>query len=176
LRWERLSRPPGWSLPCPRRRGGAGDLRAEDRYAELLTRIEELRELNRAVPVVVEGARDVRALRALGLRGRIEAVNTGAAVFALCERLGREVSRVILLTDWDRRGGQLARLLREGFAANGVTSLDGVRARITALCQKDIKDVESLDALVARAERAMAEGSTGKESKRWYSGPRRHRR
>jgi len=38
-----------------------------------------------------------------------------------------------------------------------------------AACQKDIKDVESLDGYVARARSALEEGRTdGKESKHYY--------
>jgi dTMP kinase len=120
--------------------------------------------------VIVEGARDVRALRALGLRGAIEPLNSGAAVFALCERLGRSTARAVILTDWDRRGGQLARRLRDGLAANGVAGLEDVRSRLARLTQKEIQDVESLDTLVARARAALEEGRTaGKPSKRYYA-------
>jgi len=140
-----------------------------DRYRELLAAVDELVEWNETVPVIVEGVRDVRALRAMGLRGGIEPVNHGKAVFALCERLGRTHKEAVILTDWDRRGGQLARLLRDGLAANGVRPIEGPRSKVARLCQKDIKDVESLDGYVARARSALEEGRTdGKESKHYY--------
>jgi len=137
-------------------------------HEELLEAVDELVEINETTPVIVEGIRDVRALRALGLRGVVEAVNHGTSVFAMCERLARTAKAAVILTDWDRRGGQIARQLRDGLAANGVRGVEEPRAKLARLCQKEIKDVESLDGHVARARDAVAEGRTGKESKRYY--------
>src|SRR3990172_6439778 len=116
----------------------------EDVYDRLVEVLGELVEANEDAPVVVEGERDVKALRALGLTGEIVTLHRGVTVFHLCERLAADHRRVVILTDWDVRGGQLARLLRDGLAANGVKYDDDLRARLAALCQKDIKAVEDL--------------------------------
>ncbi|MDX1534551.1 MAG: hypothetical protein R3291_02910, partial [Thermoplasmata archaeon] len=57
---------------------------------------------------------------------------------------------VLILTDWDRRGGQLSRLLREALAANDVRANTEIRARLARLCKKEVKDVEGLGRLVGR--------------------------
>jgi 5S rRNA maturation endonuclease (ribonuclease M5) len=102
--------------------------------------------------VVVEGRKDERALRAIGLTGTILRLNKGISVFRTCENISREYGKVILLTDWDRRGGQLSRKLREGLEANGVQYDENIRAKMATLTKKDIKDVESLHKHLERLE------------------------
>jgi len=149
---------------------------AEETYEALVAAIEGLAEANERAPVLVEGERDVAALRALGLAGTIVALNRGTSVFHACERLAAEHREVILLTDWDVRGGQLARLLRDGLAANGVTYDEAHRARIAALCQKEIKAVEDLHRYVERLRPRGEDGRRRLRSNRaWYADRSRRR-
>lgn len=122
----------------------------EDRNREILATLEELRELSLQMPVVIEGRKDREALRALGVGGNLVGIHEGTTVFRLCETLAERHKEVLILTDWDRRGGQLARLLREGLAANDVRTNTEIRARLAGLCKKEVKDVEGLGRLVAR--------------------------
>lgn len=122
----------------------------EERDQEILHTLDELREASHRLPVIVEGKKDRRALRGLGLRGKIIRLQNGSPVFELCEVIAREHSEVVILTDWDRRGGQLCRLLREGLGANDVRYNIDFRARLARLTRKEIKDVEGLPALVGR--------------------------
>lgn len=138
-------------------------------YEDLARALEDLAEKNRTAPIIVEGERDRLALRALGIRGDIRSLNQGTTLFAQCERIGREYREAIILTDWDARGGRLARHLRDGLAANGVRYDDEVRARLTNLCRREIKDVESLHAYVERVGEKARSGDRTKASKRWYA-------
>ncbi|MBI2077483.1 MAG: topoisomerase [Euryarchaeota archaeon] len=88
-------------------------MEADERYERLWACLEALRLDNASTPVLVEGVRDERALRALGLRGTIHLYNVGRSLAATAERLARSHKRVILLLDWDRTGGNLARRLQE---------------------------------------------------------------
>lgn len=63
------------------------------------------------IPVVVEGEKDVAALRSLGLSGEIVQLNVGLSIPDFCDKLSERFSEVIVLTDWDRTGGRLAGLL-----------------------------------------------------------------
>lgn len=150
-------------------------MNAEERYEELVAVIDELVEASARAPVIVEGARDVKSLRALGLAGEIVSVNRGETVFHFCEQLAATHRAVVILTDWDVRGGQLARLLRDGLAANGVKYDDDLRARLAALCQKEVKCVEDLHRHV---ERLRPRGDDGRRralaNRNWYG--RRTRR
>lgn len=139
-------------------------------YEELLGVIDDLVEENRTAPVIVEGARDLRSLRELGVAGEVFSLNTGISVFNFVETLGARHHEAIVLTDWDRRGGQLCRLLRDALEANGMRPDVELRARLTFLCRKDIKDVESLAAFVERLARRVEAGRMdGKLSKQWYA-------
>lgn len=124
----------------------------EERDREILETLEELRELSLQMPVIVEGKKDREALQKLDVPGRLVRLNRGTSVFRLCERLAEDYTEVLILTDWDRRGGQLSRLLREGLAANDVRANTEVRARLARLCKKEVKDVEGLGRLVARIQ------------------------
>ncbi|HEV8595048.1 MAG TPA: toprim domain-containing protein [Thermoplasmata archaeon] len=151
-------------------------MKTDDVYERLVAVLAELAEANAEAPVIVEGERDVRALRGLGLTGEILTVNRGSSVFHLCERIAADHRQVVILTDWDVHGGQLARLLRDGLAANGVKFNDDVRARIAALCQKEIKAVEDLSTYV---ERIRPRGEDGRRrlraNREWYAGRSRRR-
>ncbi len=104
------------------------------------------------MPVIVEGRKDERSLRAIGLTGTVLRLNKGISIFRTCENISKEHDKVILLTDWDRRGGQLSRMLREGLEANGVRYDENIRAKLAMLTKKDIKDVESLYKHMERLE------------------------
>jgi len=142
----------------------------ESLYADLTRVLEDLAEKSRTVPVIVEGERDRKALLALGIDGDVLALNQGTSLFALCESIARRHREAVILTDWDVRGGRLARQLRDGLAANGVRFDVDLRARLTTLCRREIKDVESLHLYVARLEEMLETRNRSKPSKRYYAG------
>lgn len=116
----------------------------DERYEEIRRILEDLAARNEDGPIVVEGARDVRALRALGIGGAIVTLHRGVPVFRLCEDLAAHHREVVILTDWDLKGGRLAKALREGLAANGVKYDDALRARLAVLTRGTITEVEDL--------------------------------
>jgi len=150
-------------------------MNAEERYEAIVAVVDELAEASTRAPVIVEGAQDVRALRALGVMGEVVPLNRGTTVFVACERLAAEHREAIILTDWDARGGRLARLLRDGLAANGVRAEESIRARLAFLCQKEIKAVEDLHRYLERIRPRGDDGRRRLRSNRaWYA--RRARR
>ncbi len=135
-------------------------MKLEERLEEVRKLISELIRHSSELPIIVEGQKDERALRDLGVEGIIVRLNVGDSVFKTCEDLSRTHRKVILLTDWDRRGGHLAKLLREGLEANGVQYDDEIRAKLAVLTKKDIKDVESLAKHMRRLKK-MSESGVG---------------
>ncbi|RLF49903.1 MAG: topoisomerase [Thermoplasmata archaeon] len=121
-----------------------------DALEELEKTIDEMIELNKSIPVIVEGDRDVAALRRVGVVGKIIVINTGLSIEVLCETIAREYDEVIILTDWDRKGGMLARRLRELLLANGTKCNESIRAKLSFICKRSIKDVESLPQYIER--------------------------
>ena len=141
----------------------------EELHQDLSKVLEDLAEKNRLAPIIVEGEYDRRALRALGVEGDVRLINEGSTIFGLCESIAASHREAIILTDWDVRGGRLARQLRDALAANGVRFDEELRARLTRLCRKDITDVESLHTFVERVSEHVASGHRQRDSKRWYS-------
>ncbi len=144
-------------------------------HEELGRVLEDLIEKNGRVPIIVEGEYDRRALRELGVPGEIRVLNRGNSVLALCESIARDHREAIILTDWDVRGGRIARHLRDALTANGVRYDEELRARLAILCRKDIKDVESLHRFADRIASLAAAGDQQRPSKRYYSEAARRR-
>lgn len=100
--------------------------------------------MNETTPILVEGKRDVHALRNLGCRGTVVPLHNGQPLFNVAEDFSREAGDVILLTDWDRKGDQLSEVLEANLAANGVRVDVSFRLRIRDIVASQLKDVESL--------------------------------
>lgn len=126
----------------------------EERLEQLEKVFDNLEDLSATIPVIVEGIRDVGALKRMGITKNVIALNRGVSVFAFCEQISKHHSKAVILTDWDRRGGQLARMLREALMANGVEAIDGIRTQVVILSKKDVKDIESMPTYLERL-RAM---------------------
>lgn len=142
----------------------------EERFEEIERALEDLAAKNEDRPIVVEGERDVAALRALGIGGRIVALHRGVSVLRLCEDLAAEGREVVILTDWDLRGGKLAKALREGLAANGVKYDDVSRALLAVLTRGSITAVENLDSLVEKLKPRDEDGRRRiATNKRYYA-------
>ena len=70
----------------------------------------------------------------------------------------RSKKRAVSLTDWDRRGGNLAHTLRENLVSLGVSYDDTVRSDLAFLTRMYAKDVESLDSVVELLENGSTSG------------------
>ena len=125
----------------------------EERLEKILEILDELEKSSDDAAIVVEGMRDVEALKLLGIEKNVVSLSRGISIFALCEELSRSWNRVVLLTDWDRKGGRIARKLKDALEANGSKADEDKRARLAMLAKKDIKDVESLPTYVERLRR-----------------------
>lgn len=122
----------------------------ETRFERLMEVVDELVAENLTTPIVVEGRRDVEALRALGCTGDVHVLNAGTTLHERAEALAAGTSWVILLTDWDRKGEDLFVAMREKLAANGVRADGAFRDRLRLWMRPPVKEVEDLAAYVAR--------------------------
>jgi dTMP kinase len=116
---------------------------------ELERLFTELRERPERTVILVEGRKDRQALTCLGIGGEIVQVQDARGIFGVAEQLARNGQEAVVLTDWDRKGGHLAELLRNALRANGVRYDDTIRARMSMVGKKEIKDIESLPAFMA---------------------------
>ena len=86
-------------------------------------------------------------------------------IFNLVEEWSRIYPEMILLTDWDRTGGRLARVLSEAFTANGMKYDLEFRKRLARLVKKEIKDIESLPKFIQNLNVRLATRVRAKEWK-----------
>ncbi len=135
-------------------------LTPEERLEQLEKVLQKLEDLSEEMPIIVEGVRDRNALRRLGITKNVLTFNRGVSIFSFCEEISRRFKKAVVLTDWDRRGGQLARMLKDGLEANGVKVNDTVRMQIVILSKKEVKDIESLPTFVDRLK-SMPRGIVG---------------
>ena len=103
--------------------------------------IAGLIEANQEVPVVVEGEQDVRCLRQLGLTGQILKVHLGRSLYEFSPHRSDRYDKVILLTDWDRKGDQIHERLTEDLSTDW-SSHAWFRQTLRLLCNPDIQEVE----------------------------------
>ncbi|MDP2168237.1 MAG: hypothetical protein Q8J64_07900 [Thermodesulfovibrionales bacterium] len=113
--------------------------------------LEAISEVNRLVPVIVEGKRDAAALRKLGLEGGIITLHNGRPLYDFCEDIAVRFDRVVLLMDWDPTGEGLLREI--GGNLRGLwEEFSAFRELLKILCQKDIMDIEGIPKLLRRLE------------------------
>jgi 5S rRNA maturation endonuclease (ribonuclease M5) len=114
-----------------------------DQIRQLELLITQLIEVNREIPVIVEGDQDVRCLRALGFKGAILKVHAGKTFYEFCQDLSAQYHRVVLLTDWDRKGQQIHEQLVRDLEAEWLP-YNPFREGFKLLCSPDIQEVEQL--------------------------------
>jgi 2,5-diamino-6-(ribosylamino)-4(3H)-pyrimidinone 5'-phosphate reductase len=121
--------------------------RLKEKEEKILQVLEALAEESaKGKPIVVEGKKDVDALRALGVTGTVLTVKTGGKSFldAVSEIEKLAVPEVILLLDFDRRGKEGTKRLRQSMErAKMKTNIKFWRA-LSALVGKEIQCIESL--------------------------------
>ena len=127
-----------------------------ERLAEVQQVLDELanRALNGAI-ILVEGKRDREALDLLGIKGEI-IMTSQKTLFNLCEELARSGGDIIILTDWDERGEEVARQVQMFLEADGVRPDTTIRATIKPLVRKEINDVENLHKYMERLKKVCA--------------------
>ncbi len=108
-----------------------------------------LSELNKKIPVIVEGRRDILALRSLGLEGEILQVHGGKGLYEFSEELHERFQEVILLIDWDQRGEALYGSLGE--LLSGLWErYSGFRETLKVLSRNEVFEIESIPDLMER--------------------------
>ena len=110
-------------------------------------------EGNPDCPILVEGLRDEKALRALGFTGIVERVNRGwdrsRLVAYLHETYGtRNIvdkrPALILLMDWDRTGGRLQKALRDQLMAMDMPVDEDLRTVLLRVMKPEARTIEAL--------------------------------
>jgi 2,5-diamino-6-(ribosylamino)-4(3H)-pyrimidinone 5'-phosphate reductase len=116
----------------------------EEKIRRILASLVE--ESVKGKPIIVEGKKDVQALRILGVGGRVLTVKTGGKSFleatAEIERLG--AGEVILLLDFDRRGKEGTERLQQNLERSKIAADVTFWRKLRALVGREIQCIESL--------------------------------
>jgi 2,5-diamino-6-(ribosylamino)-4(3H)-pyrimidinone 5'-phosphate reductase len=118
----------------------------EEKILQILNELAE--ESEKGTPIIVEGKKDVEALRALGVKGTVLSVKTGGKSFLdiVTEIEKMDASEVILLLDFDRRGKEGTKRLRQNLERAKIKANVKFWHALSALVGKEIQCVESLNA------------------------------
>lgn len=111
-----------------------------DELDELVSQLRTLSE--KGVPIVVEGYKDERSLRALGISGPILRLS-GKNLLEIAERLQR-FDDFLILTDFDRKGQELTSRLFQYLSYRKVDLTRSFRRRFKNLISRVTCDIEGL--------------------------------
>ncbi len=108
--------------------------------------VEELSScVEQGMPILIEGKKDEEALNELGITGNIIKVSgSGLKLFEIAEIAANTSSKVIILTDFDKKGDILAKKLSEDIQSLGSHPDLNIRKNIIKITRRYIKDIESL--------------------------------
>ncbi len=113
-------------------------MRDEEEFLELVDSLKQFSEENL---IVVEGKKDVAALKALGVKSK--ELNGNNYLFA---EKNSDTKQVLLLTDFDEEGEIIRKKLKEAFSANGVEENVNLRKKFWATTRlSHIEGLKPLD-------------------------------
>jgi 5S rRNA maturation endonuclease (ribonuclease M5) len=115
---------------------------------EVLEEVEELLDELReyaaeGAPILVEGSRDRRALRELDVKGPVFQISGKKTTLNFLEGLA-SYKRVVIMTDFDRRGNELAKFCAKHLRGLGPKPILDLREKLKALLRRDVKDIQGL--------------------------------
>ena len=112
-------------------------------------------ESARGIPIVVEGKKDVEALRQFGVAGSVICLKTGGksldGAFQEIEQTG--ATEVILLLDFDRRGREGTNRLKENLERAHIVPNMAFWQSLSSLLARDVQCVESISGYVETLKR-----------------------
>jgi 5S rRNA maturation endonuclease (ribonuclease M5) len=118
----------------------------EEKILQILNALVE--ESAKGTPIIVEGKKDVEALRALGVEGTVVTAKTGGKSFldVVTKIEQTETAEVVLLLDFDRRGKEGTKRLKQNLERAKIKPNVKFWRALSALVGKEIQCVESLTA------------------------------
>ncbi|MBS7623999.1 toprim domain-containing protein [Candidatus Bathyarchaeota archaeon] len=125
--------------------------------------IERLKsEISVDALLVVEGEKDIKALRDMGIACNIVAVkSSGKSVPDIIDEIISTGSKeIILLMDFDRRGKELTKRLVESLEAARIKVDISFWKEIYSILNNDVKDIEGLAAYIRTLKRKVEGNET----------------
>lgn len=132
----------------------------KEKEEKLLQALERLTHKNaEGIPIVVEGEKDTEALRALTIEGKIiEAKTAGKSILdVICEVEECETQEVILLLDFDRRGREWTKRLKQYLEKMRIKPNIFFWEKLLNIVGNEVKDVESLASYMKTLKRKIGD-------------------
>ncbi|MDH7476936.1 MAG: toprim domain-containing protein [Candidatus Bathyarchaeota archaeon] len=116
----------------------------EEKILQILEQLTE--ETQKGTPIIVEGKKDIEALKALNVEGKIISAKTGgkSLLDTISELEKTQTQKVILLLDFDRRGKELTKNLKKHLERMRIEVNLKFWRELLGLLGKELKDVEGL--------------------------------
>ena len=116
----------------------------EEKILQVLECVAE--ESAKGTPIIVEGKNDVEALRNLAVKGKIISAKTGgkSLLDVISEVEKTSASEVILLFDFDRRGKEWTKRIRQQLERARIKPNTRFWRELLTLVGREVKDVEGL--------------------------------
>jgi len=119
-----------------------------EKFSKLIKRI--MVQCECGIPIVVEGKNDEFALKQLGIHGKIFAIKSyGESLFNFLDRLNK-FKEIILLTDFDKEGNELASLIIDELSKRGIKVNNSIRKQLKGLVNSEIRSIEELKSFSER--------------------------
>ncbi|HDD69955.1 toprim domain-containing protein [Candidatus Bathyarchaeota archaeon] len=119
----------------------------KEKREKILKILENLKEESeKGTPIIVEGKKDIQALRTFDIKGKIISAKTGGKSFldVIYEVENTKKREVILLLDFDRRGKELTKNLKKYLETTGIKLNLTFWKKLSSLVGTEVKDVEGL--------------------------------
>ena len=118
----------------------------EEKILQILSALAE--ESAKGTPIVVEGKKDVEALRVFGVEGPVVTAKTAGKSFldVVSEIVQTDATEVVLFLDFDRRGKQGTKRLKQSLERAKIKPNTKFWRELSALVGKEIQCIESLTA------------------------------
>jgi|GEM_PF-587764 5S rRNA maturation endonuclease (ribonuclease M5) len=117
----------------------------ENRRKLLAKLIDEMVRSEEGSCFIVEGTKDEKALRSIGVKSPIVKVSGPKSLFDRLQHV--RCKRVIVLVDFDKAGERIVKQIVE--LTRGRLDVDlSLRRKLCSLLKKDLKDIEGLEALI----------------------------
>jgi len=103
-------------------------------------------ETAKGTPIIVEGKKDIEALKALGIEGHIISAKTGGKTLldVVSEVENHKAREVILLLDFDRRGREWTKRLKQRLEKTETRPNLEFWSQLLQLVWREVKDIEGL--------------------------------
>ncbi len=130
-------------------------MRLKEELEGVLDILEDIKQEDTDIPVIVEGENDVSALKSLGIERKIIKIKRGESIVRIIEGLREKYEKVIILTDWDPTGRKLCYDIKKACQSNGIKYDLEYRKKMVKFLKKEVKDVEGIPSFIRRAKAAV---------------------